>query len=200
MEPCAGRIPIRRGSTGSPPEKVRVKIPVMAQAIPLITNAAVVISAGFEMRARSMKTAATAKSRIAAVEYLFRLIRVIFFHGSSTGIPDSRVVQYRIAGTCTYAISDWNLMNFISFIRDICAVSRIFFGGKKISACNNVQDSFDDNNPEQDNSCCYEVFDIPQVARLDIPWLDDLHNHQEPYKAEDKKDLKVYPPCEDEDR
>jgi hypothetical protein len=67
-----------RGSTGSPAENVRVKIPVIAQTIPEITNAVVVRSLGLEIRARSMKTAATAKRRIAAVEYLFRIIGFIF--------------------------------------------------------------------------------------------------------------------------
>lgn len=78
MHPCAGSSPKSRGSTGSPAENVRVKIPVIAQTMPEITNAAVVISPGFEIRAISMKTAAPAKSRIAAVEYLFRIIGFIF--------------------------------------------------------------------------------------------------------------------------
>jgi hypothetical protein len=112
MDPCAGRIPRRCGSIGSPAENVRVKIPVIAQTMPEITNAAVVISAGLEIRAISMKMAATAKRRIAVVEYLFRIIGFIFStstHGYSL-FPSVIIIAIQYYNTHEYASKGYSLI------------------------------------------------------------------------------------------
>jgi hypothetical protein len=70
IHPCAGRRPIRRGSTGSPIEKVRLKIPITAQIIPEITKDAVTNSPRLLTRPRMMKTAAVTIRRIAIRPYL----------------------------------------------------------------------------------------------------------------------------------
>ena len=132
MEPCAGRIPRRFGSTGSPAENVRVKIPVIAQTIAEITNAAVVISPGFEIRAISMKTTATAKRRIAAMEYLFRIIGFISspVYARLFLISLKHSYCHKVLQTLLHmlqsVISNWLFKNFISFMRDMCVVSWIF--------------------------------------------------------------------------
>jgi len=81
IQPCAGRIPTKRGSTGSPPENVRIKIPVIAQVIAEITYAAVMNSVGLVSRAITISAAAAAMRRMAAMEYLFRSFRLIICLG-----------------------------------------------------------------------------------------------------------------------
>jgi hypothetical protein len=91
IQPCAGRIPRRRGSTGSPIEKVRLKIPITAQIIAEITKEAVTNSPRLLNRPRMMKTAAVAIRRIAIRPYLlgiFSFIRLtLFIPHADTAIP-----------------------------------------------------------------------------------------------------------------
>jgi hypothetical protein len=64
---------------GSPFEKVIIKIPVITQIVPEITNAAVMNSPRLVVRAIATRTAAAIIKRIAAVKYLFSVMRFIIF-------------------------------------------------------------------------------------------------------------------------
>jgi hypothetical protein len=78
MHPCAGRMPRSPGSTGSPPENVKAKIPVIAQTRPEITKAPAIFSPMSSVMALQIRTAEIARRRRAAVKYLFGFLRFIF--------------------------------------------------------------------------------------------------------------------------
>jgi hypothetical protein len=72
-----------------------VKIPVVTKINAEITNAAVMISPGSEIRAISMKMAAAEKRKIAAMVYSFRIIGFIYFpvtHANSV-IPFNTIIN-----------------------------------------------------------------------------------------------------------
>src|SRR5665647_3015929 len=50
-----------------------------------------------------------------------------------------------------------------------------------------------DNCTEQHNPHHNQEPGVPQVTGLDIVWLHELHDHEEPYETQDKKQCKVKP-------